>query len=274
MYLKLFVSSVVFLVLFSIRINAVEDALLMDVSDIVRSVGVSTANSALKIIRIEDGTSWISGGVRLELSYNPASTAKIPHTLIALEESYVKDPETLFEWDREERLLEVWNQNHTLQSAYKYSVIWVYQQITRGLGHKVMSSWINRFRYGNRNIGAPEDISTYWVDGQLMTSVEDQIAFLSDLAKENLPLSMETFRNGKLIMCEDSGDKWILYAKTGFSGSVGWYVGWVETTSNEKKQTYVFAFNMDIDNWDKLPKRKEVVRQLFYYLGILPKASS
>ena len=78
---------------------------------------------------------------------------------------------------------------------------------------------------------------------------------------------MKTFENGKSIMREVCGDGWILYGKTGFSNSIGWYVGWVETASHDDKKTYVFAFNMDIDSWDALPKRKEVVRQVFHCLG-------
>ncbi|MGA8165579.1 MAG: penicillin-binding transpeptidase domain-containing protein [Waddliaceae bacterium] len=114
-----------------------------DISELVTSFGVSPKRSALIITCLENGRRWVSGKHRLDFLYPPASAAKIPHTLIALEEWYAKEPETLFEWDGEERFLDVWNQDHTLQSACKYSVVWVYQRITRELGHEVMSSWID-----------------------------------------------------------------------------------------------------------------------------------
>lgn len=251
--------------LFSIESNLQED-----ISEIVTSVGVSPKRSGLIITCLEDGRRWVSGKQRLDFFYPPASTAKIPHTLIALEEGYAKGPHTLFKWDGEERFLDVWNQDYTLQSAYKYSVAWVYKRITRDLGHEVMSSWIDQLQYGNRFIGSPEDISTYWLDGLLKTSAEEQIAFLSELVKENLPLSARTYENAKAIMLEDCGNDWSLYAKTGFSNSIGWYVGWVEILSNDDKRTYIFAFNMDVDSWDELRMRKEVVRGAFHSLGILP----
>ncbi len=252
--------------LFSIELNFQEN-----ISEVVTSVGVSPKRSALIIACVEDGRRWISGKHRLDALFPPASTAKIPHTLIALEKGYAKGPEALFEWDGEARFLDVWNQDHTLQSAYRYSVVWAYQRITRDLGHKVMSLWIDQLQYGNQYIGCPEDISTYWLDGPLKTSAEQQIIFLRALALESLPLSSKTFEHGKRIMTEESGNGWILYAKTGFSNSIGWYVGWVETICHDDKRTFVFAFNLDIDSWDELPKRKEVVRQAFHCLGILPK---
>ena len=207
--------------LFSLESNLQED-----ISEIVTSVGVSPKRSALIIACVEDGRRWVSGKPRLDFLYPPASTAKIPHTLIALEEGYVKGPETLFEWDGKKRFLDVWNQNHSLQSAYKHSVIWVYQRITRDLGHEVMSLWIDRLQYGNQYIGGPEDISTYWLDGPLKTSSRATDRFLRALALENLPLSAKTFESAKTIMTEASGNGWTLYAKTGFSNSIGWYVGW------------------------------------------------
>lgn len=262
--------------LFSVSTSlfSIESNLQKDISEIVTSVGISPKRSALIIACLEDGRRWVSGKQRLEFLYPPASTAKIPHTLVALEEGYAKGPETLFEWDGRERFLDVWNQDHSLQSAYKYSVAWVYQRLTQNLGHHVMSSWIDRLQYGNHYIGSPEDITTYWLDGPLKTSAEQQIAFLEAFALENLPLSAMTYENAKEIMMEDCGNDWSIYTKTGFSNSIGWYVGWVEICRQDNRHTYVFAFNMDIDSWDELPKRKEVVREALDRLDILPNIGS
>lgn len=60
----------------------------------------------------------------------------------------------------------------------------------------------------------------------------------------------------------------MLYAKTGFSGGIGWYVGWVQTVENGFEKTYVFAFNMDIASWSELPLRKAVVRAVLNELGV------
>lgn len=238
-----------------------------DLSEVVRSAGVSPETSALLIVRLEDGAQWMSGGPRIDTPYPPASTAKIPHTLIALEEGYADGPYAYFEWDGQERFLEVWNQDQTLSSAFKYSVIWVYQQITRDLGYETMSAWIDQFGYGNRNIGSPEDIATYWLDGPLETSARGQVRFLSKLAREMLPLTAATYHASRQVMLENSGENWELYAKTGFSGGIGWYVGWLQRVESGFERTYVFAFNMDIASWDDLPLRKAVVRAALNEIG-------
>ncbi|SCA64130.1 Beta-lactamase LCR-1 [Chlamydiales bacterium SCGC AG-110-P3] len=257
------------LALFVIAGSSLDGSELADLSEVVRSAGVSPETSALLIVRLEDGAQWVSGGSRIDTPYPPASTAKIPHTLIALEEEYANGPDAHFEWDGQERFLEVWNQDQTLSSAFKYSVVWVYQQITHDLGYETMSAWIDQFGYGNRNIGSTEDIATYWLDGPLETSARDQVEFLSRLVRGVLPLTADTYRCGKQIMREDSAEDWMLYGKTGFSGGIGWYVGWVQRAENGVEQTYIFACNMDIASWDDLPLRKAVVRAALSELGVI-----
>ena len=247
-----------------------EDVTYTDISKIVNSVNVSPDKSALVIVCLENGSTWASGGSRRESLYPPASTSKILHTLIALQEGYAEGPNAYFEWDGKKRFLEVWNQNQTLLSAYKNSALWVYQQITQNLGHQTMSLWVDRLEYGNRFIGTSKDITTYWLDGPLMISASQQVEFLSRLANELLPLSPQTFRVGKSIMQEASGYNWVLYGKSGFTGTVGWYVGWVEAKVEGYDHRYVFAFNMDTESWDELPKRKEVIWTALKQLGILP----
>lgn len=236
----------------------------IDVSSCVNQAGVSPKTSALIIQRLGDSSTWTSGGERVETRFSPASTSKIPHSLIALEEGLARDPETLFEWDGVHRFLEVWNQDQTLRSAYRFSALWVFQRITRTLGFETMSAWIHRFHYGNQDIGTPEDIDTYWVNGLLQITAREQIGFLRELVLESLPLRAETFLAGKSMMEEESHDGWKLFSKTGFTGSLGWYVGWLEAD-----ETYLFAFNMDIESWAQLPKRKEVVMEVFQDLGVI-----
>lgn len=242
-----------------------------DLSEVVRSVGVSPDTSALLIVRLEDGVEWGSGGARIETTFLPASTTKIPHTLIALEEGYVDGSDAHFQWDGKERLFEVWNQDQTLLSAFQYSVIWVYQQITRDLGHATMAAWLNRFEYGNRDIGGPEDIETYWLRGPLNISARGQVQFLSRLVTEVLPLSASTYREARLIMRKDGGEDWVLYSKTALAGGIGWCVGWVDRVDAGISQTYIFAFNMDMTSEDELSVRRAVVRAAMNELGVIPK---
>lgn len=251
------------------------DSVPIDISELVRSEGVDPATSALLIVRLEDGQEWVSGGSRIEARYPPASTSKIPHTLIALETGYANGPDTFFKWDGTLRFFDAWNQDQTLSSAYSISAVWVYQQIARELGHETMSHWIRQLEYGNQNIGSIDDLTTYWLRGPLEISAREQIQFLSKLATGALPVKPETLGLGKQIMLADQGEDWTLYAKTGWRSDgenidIGWYVGWLQSLEDGQPHTYIFAFNMDMTNKSDRAKRKKVVRSALSRLSVIP----
>ena len=71
-----------------------------------------------------------SGEARL-----PASTFKIPNSLIALETGVVEDPDKdVFKWDGVKRSIEAWNMDHTMRTAIAVSAVPVYQEIARRIG--------------------------------------------------------------------------------------------------------------------------------------------
>lgn len=245
-----------------------------DLSDVVRIEGVDPDKSALLIVRLSDGAQWTSGGTRIDTRYPPASTSKIPHTLIALETGYADGPDAFFKWDGKVRFVDSWNQDQTLSSAFRHSAVWAYQQIARELGYDTMSAWIDRLEYGNRTIGTHEDLTTYWLEGPLETSVRDQIRFLGRLASETLPLAPDTYRVGKPIMQVDEGEGWTLYAKSGWrmdgvNTDIGWYVGWVRILGDDLDDTYIFAFNMDMVEAADRGLRQTVVRAALSSIGLL-----
>ena len=247
-----------------------------DLSAIVMAEGVDPARSALLIVRLQDGAQWASGGARISERFEPASTSKIPHTLIALETGLVDGPETAFAWDGVERSIAAWNQDQTMATAYARSAVWVYQQITASLGRATMAERLERFDYGNHEVGGDADLTTYWLAGPLAISVREQTGFLARLAQQELPLSEQTYAAAATIMQADAGEGWTLYAKTGWRSDgermdIGWYVGWLETTVRGEVETYVFAFNMDMpDPEHDLPGRIGAVRAALTAIGGLP----
>ena len=211
--------------------------------------GVSPDKAAVLIVRLEDGETWAHGGPRLDERFVAASTSKIPHTFIALESGYATGPETLFKWDGTERWAASWNQDQTMATAYARSAVWVFQNIAETLGPKKMAAGLEMFNYGNKDIGAPENITTYWLTGPLKISAREQVQFLSDLYREAFPLTQNSYVLGKAIMKAGRSDG--RYAKTGWYYSdeetdIGWYVGWHEVDVANKHETYVFAFNMAV----------------------------
>jgi len=246
-----------------------------DFTAILEAHNVASENATLIIKRLSDGQRWSHNVPRSIKRFRPASTSKIPHTLIALEQGYAT-PNTLFEWDGTPQYFKSWEQDMTLKQAYKKSAVWVFKKITSDLGHTILAEELERLNYGNHEIGTWEDLTSYWLLGPLEISAEEQINFLTQLARETLPLSGKTYENAKSIFKYKQRPTQSLYAKTGWmkDGVVtdyGWYVGWVEDRRSEKEDTYVFALHMDILKDDESKKRIPIVLDSLDKISAWPK---
>ncbi|UPK32471.1 class D beta-lactamase [Bradyrhizobium sp. 186] len=176
----------------------------------------------------------------------PASTFKIPNSLIALETGVVADPDKdVFPWDGVNRSIEAWNKDHTLRSAIAVSAVPVYQEIARRIGEVRMQIYVDLFDYGNRDIGG--GIDQFWLTGNLRIDPVEQIDFVDRLRRRALPISQRS----QDFVCDilpvtKVGDS-IIRAKSGLlraergAPSLGWMVGWAEKGSAHT----VFALNMD-----------------------------
>ena len=174
----------------------------------------------------------------------PASTFKIPNSLIALETGVVQDPDKdVFPWDGVKRPIESWNKDHTLRSAIAVSAVPVYQEIARRIGQERMQKYLDLFDYGNRDIGG--GIDQFWLSGALRIDPVEQIDFLDRLRRRALPIG----KRSQDLVCDilpvtKVGDS-IIRAKSGLTGqaqgSLGWMVGWAEKSEAHT----VFALNMD-----------------------------
>lgn len=239
----------------------------IDVGHVVQATGNQIEGTTVIVKRQSDGQTWTSNYERAQQRFSPASTSKIPHTLIALERGLVT-PDTVFFWDGIPRSFSAWNQDHNLASAFQNSVVWVYQEIARTAGSDAMSEGLASFDYGNSKVGSIEQLTTYWLDDTLKISAVEQIAFLSRLALETLPLSEATYAAAKDIMVSDQNDIWVMRSKTGWRYSkenmdVGWYVGWLQCPD----ETYVFALNMDMPDSRYLSRRKDITYSVLRDIG-------
>lgn len=239
----------------------------VDVSGAVEKAGVDVDVSTIVVRRLSDSQVWVSNADRSTQRFAPASSSKIPHTMIALETG-VAEPDTLFEWDGKKRVFDGWNRDHTLTSAFRSSVVWVYQEIAPRVGLVGMTDWLNRFEYGNANTGTEDTLTTYWLDDTLQINALEQTAFLERLARRDLPLSEATYAAADAIMQSDAGDGWTMFSKTGWRYSkadmdVGWYVGWVRCSND----TYVFALNMDMPDQSYLKLRRSTSHAVLDAVG-------
>ena len=161
-------------------------------------------------------------------SFLPASTFKICNSLIGLETGVIPDESFLIRWDGVKRGNENWDRDNDLASAFRYSVVWYYQELARRVGAEKMQYWVALARYGNRKTGG--SIDQFWLQGDLRITPAQQIDFLKRLYLNQLPFSMRNLDIVKKIMVVEQGDGYVLRAKTGWAvtNSVGWYVGWME----------------------------------------------
>lgn len=250
------------------EVNPLEQAL--------RAEGVSPAASALVIYRLEDEAVWASGGARIRERFTPASTSKIPHTLLAFETGAVTRPDEAFDWDGETRFVETWNEDQTFADAFRRSTVWIYQIVVPRIGAERLTEGLASFHYGNGEIGGPESIDRYWLEGPLAISATEQVEFIARLARRTLPLSAGTYETAVPLMVLSEGPGWTLYGKTGWKSvpgemDIGWLVGWLEQTGGEAPGTYAFALNMDMPGgMEEAPKRRAAVERALKEIGALP----
>ena len=238
----------------------------VDVGHVVEDAGGQIENVAVIVQRQSDGQVWSNNFERAHQRFSPASTSKIPHTLIALEQGYAK-PETNFFWDGVPRSVRAWNQDHSLATAFEESVVWVYQELARTAGRSAMAEALEDFRYGNSSVGSINQRTTYWLDNTLQISAAEQLEFLSRLAEEELELSGDTYKAIKGMMVSEARENWVLRSKTGWWHSksamdIGWFVGWLECSG----ETYVFALNMDMPDTRFLLMRKTIVYAILEHI--------
>lgn len=215
----------------------------------------------------------ISDKVDFVRATSPASTFKIPNSLIALEVGAIKDENDVIKWDGQKRWLPVWDKDHNLTEAYKNSTVWFYQELARRIGEKNYNKYLQACKYGNHNIG--KDLTTFWLgeSSALQISPKNQLEFLVKLHEEKLPFSKRTFEIVKRVMIREQTADYTLRAKTGWAQSggkdIGWFVGYVE----KKDNLYFFALRVNKPLEKEMPefvaRRIEITNKILKQMRVL-----
>jgi bla regulator protein BlaR1 len=212
-----------------------------------------------------------------DLRFSPCSTFKLPFAIMFLENGIVRDPAEIVTYDP--RLEGVvmsgpagTAHDQTLTSAFHESANWYFDSLSRSLDRTVVQQFITRSGYGNANVHDGADEGSYWYDGHLRISANEQVRFLQRLHNGALGLSARTTGLIKEVAQVEQTPRWRLAAKTGTCRGVGedttthWYVGWVERPDN----TYYFALRLAADGIEPaIRERIPIARQLLTQLHIL-----
>ncbi|MGB0839616.1 MAG: class D beta-lactamase [Chitinophagales bacterium] len=204
----------------------------------------------------------------------PASTFKIPNSLIALETGVVENDSTLFKWDGEKRYLKIWEQDMIFKEAFHRSCVPCYQDIARHVGVERMQEHLKAFDYGDMKVDST-NIDLFWLEGDAKISPMQQIDFLQRFYNTELPISPRTENMMKELMVIDEKEGYKLSGKTGWAlgnedkPDNGWFVGYVE----KGREIYFFATNVspkpDFDRKGFASIRAKITKAALKELGIV-----
>lgn len=205
--------------------------------------------------------------VRSETRYVPASTFKIPNSLIGLSVGAVKDVDEVLPYGGKPQPFKTWEQDMGLRAAIKISNVPIYQELARRIGLERMKAGVAGMGYGNGETGAVVD--NFWLEGPLKISAVEQTQFLARLARDELPFPKDIQAKVREIIQLEQNDGWILYGKTGWANAnkpdIGWWVGWVI----KGDRLYSFALNIDMPQAPDAAKRIELGKASLKILGVL-----
>lgn len=203
----------------------------------------------------------------------PASTYKIPNSIIALETGVVDDQNTIFLWNGEKRFLKSWEQDLTFKEAFQFSCVPCYQEIARKVGVERMNAYLKKFQYGDIHVDSV-NLDSFWLQGNSRINQFQQTDFLLRFYKSQLAISKRTETIVKEIMVLEKTGNYVLRGKTGWSIvdnlHNGWFVGYIE----DKESVFFFATNVaptsaTFNHKEFQKNRKRITYKAFKQLNIL-----
>ncbi len=176
------------------------------------------------------GTYFGYNPARWDSGYLPASTFKIPNSLIGLETGVI-DTTFIFRWRGEKRRLPQWEKDMNLQEAFRLSCVPCYQELADKIGFQRMQNYLQKLDYGNMVV-TDTTLNLFWLEGPSRITPRQQVEFLQRLRDGKLPLDYQTIQIMKHLMINEQTTSYTLNGKTGWAirngNNYGWFVGWIE----------------------------------------------
>lgn len=186
----------------------------------------------------------------------PASTFNIPVALMGFDSGILQGehaPVLPFK-EGYPAYVPSWHADTDPSSWLQNSVLWYAQQVTTGLGAERFQQYVQRFNYGNQDLGGDpgkgNGLVQSWVSSSLRISPIEQAGFLLNVANRQLPVSAHAYAMTESIMPKQMlEDGWEVLGKTGTAAALrpdgsddatrqyGWYLGWAK----KGQRTVVFV---------------------------------
>ncbi len=200
--------------------------------------------------------------------FSPASTFKIVNSLIGLQTGKIVDEKMVIKWDSVKRMNNDWNRDMDMTEAFKVSNVGYYQEVARRIGKDTMQHWLDSLGYGNKDISGP--IDSFWLNGKLKISPDEQLGLVKKLYFDQLPFRKSVQQMVRDVMQQENNTAYKLSYKTGWGfgddgNSIGWVVGWIE----ENKHVYFFVTFVKAPNADTDIRtvRMEITRSILKQYG-------
>jgi beta-lactamase class D len=174
------------------------------------------------------------------MRFSPASTFKVLNSLIGLQTGRITDENMVIKWDGVTRQVAEWNKDMNMTEAFRVSCVPYYQEVARRIGRDTMQQWIDSIGYGNRNTSGP--IDSFWLNGKLKISPDEQLGLMKKLYFDQLPFRKSVQQIVRDVMLREDNTAYKLSYKTGWGADdqgndIGWVVGWIE----ENRHVYFFV---------------------------------
>ncbi len=207
---------------------------------------------------------------RQEIS--PYSTFKIISALSGLQNGVILDELSTMEYDGTVYGNPEWNDDLTLEQAFRKSCVWYFRQVIDAVGKDEIQKELNELQYGNcdisqwngSDINPLPELNGFWLDSSLKISPLEQVKVLEDIFEGQSDYDSDNIETLKRIMLTDENDAQKIYGKTGSSGKgEAWFVGFAETTGGRK---YFAVYLDDSEQKEQVSgsKAKEIALKILF----------
>jgi beta-lactamase class D len=238
-----------------------------ELPELAQELAAARVGGTVALFDSQDGALGCSDVKRCQEQESPASTFKIPHSMIALETGVVEGPDSVLRWDRQTYSNENWNRDLTFRDAFRLSCVPCFRGVAEKVGRVGEQTWLDKLGYGNRD--ASGDV-VFWLHGSLRISAVEQIAFLRRFDGDQLPISSRTADIVRDVMTLDVTESYVLRGKTGSADQpreVYWFVGWLEL--GERRIFFATLLDSYAPDIDPMTARRTVTERILRSKGWL-----